>query len=273
MGPIGRESNGSEEGSDRNATIGDDNNDHEKGPEEEDKEQEDDLPATEFSLEPEVDLDPDSNGVSAGFVAGDEHTDGGKSGDSFGKTVSDILGSLFGGLGGSGDKDKKGWREEDPSQTKTDSDGARGKSSVAVMDPPDRPRPPKSVGTDRDDGDDDEKRNPVDYGTDASEGDLSAFLKLGPGASIRLASQKEEGGGRYLLLEGKSQPVDGPSGLQVRVIRQWVEYDLAVRFLKRGFDGSAADDGSLSEGANTMATDDDADDGSSPFFGGNVLLM
>jgi hypothetical protein len=110
---------------------------------------------------------------------------------------------------------------------------------------------------------------------------MSAFGRLGPGAVIRVVSQKEEEGRKYLLLEGKSRPVEGPSGKQVRVIRQWVDYDQAVAFLKGGLDGSdglggsGSKDGSAST-ANTMADEDadaDADDGSSPFFGGSVRLM
>ena len=81
-------------------------------------------------------------------------------------------------------------------------------------------------------------------------------------------------GRKYVLLEGKSVPKEGPRGLQVTVLRQWVAYPDAVNLLKNGFeaeDGAGGPGGPGGPGAGAEASVED--DGPSPFYGGNVPLM
>ena len=61
---------------------------------------------------------------------------------------------------------------------------------VQIIDPPGSGLPPiverKRVKDDKDDNDSDhaEKRNPIDWGEDIPEGDLTAFVDLGPNARV-----------------------------------------------------------------------------------------
>jgi len=157
----------------------------------------------------EADLDDVSGGDDEGAGAGEEAAvsagllppppaDEGGAGtagtDGVGRAISDILGSIFGGFNGNDAprEGRKGWREEDGTQTKTDPDGARTTPSVALMDPPSRKPPPREPSDNGPPEDDGEVRNPVDYGDDAPDGDVRAFMQLGPGARIRTVAQKEE---------------------------------------------------------------------------------
>ena len=198
-----------------------------------------------------------------------------------GKIVNDLLGSIFGGFNGASSGDntggKKGWRQEDGTQTKPDPDGVR----VGVIDPPNKnpPRRPSRDHSDRDDDNDEEKRNPVNYGDDIPEGNIKDFYTL-EGVRIRVVSQKEMShkntlnkenfGQKYLLLEGKSQPQMGPNGvMQVKVMHQWIKYDEAIAFLKSSVDDTTASlentTSSLSEGEQVSSTSDRQD--KSPFMG------
>ena len=106
--------------------------------------------------------------------------------------MNDLLGSIFSGFNGAstgeGAGGRKGWRQEDGSQTKPDPDGVR----VGLMDPPGNipPRRPPKENYDRHDDNDDEKRNPVNYGDDIPEGSIKDFFTL-EGVRIRVVSQKE----------------------------------------------------------------------------------
>lgn len=186
-------------------------------------------------------------------------------------------GNIEGGEGGEG---REGMREADPSAADP-SDSNEVQIKVKVINrgvPTPSEKLPLGETIDRS-GSNDESR--AVGGVEVPVGDLSAFLQLGPDARIRLVSQAETQGQKYLLLEGKSLPMEGPRGLHVRAVRVWISYNEAVEFLNKN--GATA---GLSEEASTLGVEAEADaeavagsqkdlqdDDSSPFFGGNIPMM
>lgn len=60
---------------------------------------------------------------------------------------------------------------------------------MQILDPPGSNNPPRKEYTPRDRNDNEdaiEKRNPVNWGEEIPEGDLSAFLALGPNARVSM---------------------------------------------------------------------------------------
>ena len=179
--------------------------------------------------------------------------------DAVSRALGDLLGSIFGGFG---DRDgsrrikgRDGEASAAPAATSTPdaSRDAAAAAAVAAAAPE-----PESAST--------SVSGPVPVLLDEQDGgDVPSFLRLGPGASVRLLGQKEENGLKYLLLEGKSVPADG----RIKVLRQWISYDDAVTFLGVGFSGQLWEKG---EGGGDR--DDEMEEGgNSPFYGGEVKMM